>query len=1043
MRKKFNFHSLSFSNDLTDAFDFTSKKIMKIILEGHLSLTSNDNFLKEINEYNKLNIFLGKKRKPSQYLSKEEMDELKKDLNNIQPEKITISESDRIFKIEIDDKNKSHAKLNIFKQPFLIYKIFENINKIDIDLITEKITLINKINDLSKYDCDLYYIFKKGLKTINAVKGIETIETDNLNLSQKKIELKSKDKTSKDKDEEFNFKINPFLIVIKSILPKIEKKDLLYDNIYHKINTDAYLIKPDNISIKFFYYFIINKDLQSKYVFILTEARKKFISFLNNIISGTKYKKIIIIGGPKGIGKTSSLIYFSFINENRVFYINLEALSRNNNELKEKDLLIELSKLYGPYSNNDGGKSKKEIEDYIIDNFNKIDILDLLLNIINKFERFANEYQEDIFCFIIDQISFTQNFQNIIDKLFKIMDIINNCIFLRLIICTTLNNDYSKKSINNIFNNISFGNNRIYDYYYFQNFFSKKDIADNILKEESEEIINTMNELGNLPCHFYEIKRENNIENYIRYVQYMEKNINNDLLNYYEDGKISNILELIDLVFGGKVLSSNLLREKINNIPLKYLVIKKFKINKELIEKYEEQNKSDEFIKYLNLLLYNFKNKENDQIFEEYFDFEEINSINFINEYLEKDKYSRNLFGDFYNDYIKKNNLNFCSPEKEIYAYKIEFSMNFMQKILFNKIYEHLQKEYIIFLKLFSKGSLGGFFEVLINFLFIKNIFKLFNISINQITQIDRIVPFNFSIKHYSSIRKNIKFKKFVIVQNLKKRKLLNENTFIFQNIFNSKYYDLAILIKTNVPNEYDLILIQTTIKKDSDKRFNKFEHEIIITYVKKNIENFFDIKIKNAYFFYILSEKDGEIEDIETKKDCKNKGIKYLSYDIEKKIFNVNCKLEEGFITNTFPIHNAISLYNFKELKGDKKNIINLINRLDFSSFTEIDQETFNLLQFIFKNKNVSDELVKEQFKYGNFIGNIDILKKIDIPLTDFSLYLFKKLTNKIEEIYIKFIDEYYTYKNNKLEIIPSFKLSNIKEFYMIYSEIPLDLNI
>ena len=268
----------------------------------------------------------------------------------------------------------------------------------------------------------------------------------------------------------------------------------------------------------------------------------------------------------------------------------------------------------------------------------------------------------------------------------------------------------------------------------------------------------------------------------------------------------------------------------------------------------------------------------------------------------------------------------------------------------------------------------------------------------------------------------------------------MNKNTYIFQNIFNSKYYDCAILLKTNVPDEYDLILIQITIKKDSDKRFNIHEHEIIISYVKNNIENEFDIKIRKAYFFYILSERNGKIEDLETKNDCDIKGIKYLSYDIENKLLNYNCKLEDGFITNTFPFHNAISLYN---LQGIKEKEINYINKLDFNTFGIINDEIFNLIKCFFKNKDISDKIEKEQFKYKDFTNKFEILKKINIPLTHFSLYYIKKISDEKDVIYIKFIDKYYFYKDNRLEIIDNFEFLSVSFLYIISSELPLELKI
>jgi hypothetical protein len=86
--------------------------------------------------------------------------------------------------------------------------------------------------------------------------------------------------------------------------------------------------------------------------------------------------------------------------------------------------------------------------------------------------------------------------------------------------------------------------------------------------------------------------------------------------------------------------------------------------------------------------------------------------------------------------------------------------MNFFHKIISSKIYDYLNKEYKLFLKLFPRGSIGGFFEMLINFYFIKSdLFnsELFNIKIEQVIELERLVPLDFSIKNYSSKRKKKK----------------------------------------------------------------------------------------------------------------------------------------------------------------------------------------------------------------------------------------------------------------------------------------------
>ena len=428
------------------------------------------------------------------------------------------------------------------------------------------------------------------------------------------------------------------------------------------------------------------------------------------------------------------------------------------------------------------------------------------------------------------------------------------------------------------------------------------------------------------------------------------------------------------------------------------------------------------------------------KIFNDYYNFLEADSDKFLENYFERDVNSRNFFGDFYGDYIKNNEKALGKPQEEIYIYKIEFSMNFIQKVLFNIIHEEIEKEYQIFLNFFSNGVLGGFFEVLINFALIKNNFKLFNKSIDQITNVDRIVPYQFSIKNFSSKRNAIKFKQFKLAKNKKKRKLLFKNTYIFQRIFNSKYYDSAILLITDTPGVFDIILIQTTIKKDKDKRFNKYEHEIIISYVKKYLENLLDIKIRKAYFFYILSEKNGEIEDLETKKDCDQIGIKYLGYDIKKKEFSVNFSLDEAFITDKFLIHNSVSLFNFKELKDNDINERELITGLNFNNFINIKESIFNLLKILLKNRENSEILKQTQFKYKNFTDEKDTLSKINVPLSSFCIYLIKKQGKTKEKIFIKFIDKYYKYANEKFNIT-DININDMDKIYIIYSEIPLDL--
>ena len=132
----------------------------------------------------------------------------------------------------------------------------------------------------------------------------------------------------------------------------------------------------------------------------------------------------------------------------------------------------------------------------------------------------------------------------------------------------------------------------------------------------------------------------------------------------------------------------------------------------------------------------------------------------------------------------------------------------------------------------------------------------------------------------------------------------------------------MAILIKSDSNNNtYSLIVMQAIIKKEKDKRMSKDEHELILTAVKLNLENHFDINIIDAYFIYVLSKKNGRIEDKETKEDCDQKKIQYIGFDIDS--LNINnsfeINLKKAFITDTFPQQNSLSL-----LLSTKNNDLN-----------------------------------------------------------------------------------------------------------------------
>ena len=266
-------------------------------------------------------------------------------------------------------------------------------------------------------------------------------------------------------------------------------------------------------------------------------------------------------------------------------------------------------------------------------------------------------------------------------------------------------------------------------------------------------------------------------------------------------------------------------------------------------------------------------------------------------------------------------------------------------------------KNNVFFSNILDRGASGGIFELLLGYYIQKNGWFLGK-PIEQTIYISSLVPNNFSIKYYSSYNKEIvKFKEFKLENiNINKKEIPFKNTFIKQIIFNSKYYDMAILIKSDKENTYKLIVIQAIISKDKDKRMVKTEHELILRSVKLNIENEFNLNIEKAYFIYVLSKKNGTIEDQETKIDCDNNDIEYIGFNID--VFESNNKYEidfnKAFITNQFPMHNSASVLVFKNTsKEDELNYLQLKAIIDEKIGSSNVLRDYNEnLEALFKNK-------------------------------------------------------------------------------------------
>ena len=252
----------------------------------------------------------------------------------------------------------------------------------------------------------------------------------------------------------------------------------------------------------------------------------------------------------------------------------------------------------------------------------------------------------------------------------------------------------------------------------------------------------------------------------------------------------------------------------------------------------------------------------------------------------------------------------------------------------------------------------------------------------------------------------------------------------------------MAILIKSEKENHYISIIIQATIMKDEEKRMTKDEHELILRSVKLNIENEYEITIDKAYFIYVLSKKNGEIEDQETKKDCDINDIEYIGFDLDNFEEDIKLKInyDKASITDLFPIHNAASLLICKENEEEKYSKLKLI--IDNKNNSNKELKGYDkYIQNLFKNKYDSSEFNLEQFKYFElnyslFNKNREILNY----LSEFSFLIF--IIDKEEKIYIHFNKLTYDCKNNyKIASLKSLKKDNTKILFC-YSEVPLMIN-
>lgn len=215
---------------------------------------------------------------------------------------------------------------------------------------------------------------------------------------------------------------------------------------------------------------------------------------------------------------------------------------------------------------------------------------------------------------------------------------------------------------------------------------------------------------------------------------------------------------------------------------------------------------------------------------------------------------------------------------------------------------------------------------------------------------------------------------------------------------------------KNNNKKLFILIVFQISINKDKIKWLTIEEHEINLYFIKKYIENIYNIEIVEGYFYYILKSENNRIIDMETYNKFKNR---CLLFDINNGFINNNFVLNDNtLITKNFFIFNEASLLkNNKNENANKK-----IKNLKMHKPEDLDDNVFLLLKDIVENKN-KKIIKKEQFHiYSKELDMTDSSKS----LTDFFIFLKKRK------------NDFLLYINGASIII----IKRIKNNYCIFSD-------
>ena len=770
-----------------------------------------------------------------------------------------------------------------------------------------------------------------------------------------------------------------FLCNIKVFSIDIDYQYQIID--YNKINladiyNKAFINKGSDLSLKLGLYVPLSKEEYNEFKYYNTDERENFYLFFTEIITGME---VFGLCGPYGTGKTCTLLRMIIQKkENNYFYINLATLNKVHITLIQDILRYEIMKLFGEdiFPLYDTLKQNKSKSIYLI-------IVDLIKNLTNY---------KDIFSFLETLISLLKNFfvkktafiiidqysseyvddgnKNIINK------IVRSCNQnIHLIICSSMDNGSVKQDLSNCLDNCNYTN----FFHIYVGSLIRFNKLDELTKDENEEFVDYLNDFGYLPLYYYNLKQTKNrgkkLESFIMEEKerieleidffYNNKNNNgNTTINY--ENKFRDISRILSITNNKRIYFFEEMKEAILNIPLKYLEIKKEKIDLDDLELYGLVTKEQKIINFYEKLE---ANKENviDNIEEQ------KRLYNMTIQFINEEHYCKNYISKISNRIKKILKYNKKNYNCKITIFYFDYLFPLIEEILIDINYNLIIKASQNLFYELHPLIIEGFFEYLINS-YANNKGLFLGFYIKSFEKIDNFVVDSFFLQNYSS-RKTDTIKTYVESKSKIKAKkdLPNVNIYFQQNQFTGKYYDSCLLIYQKNIEKYILYLLLTSKKKISHQRFYKQEHEIIFNRVKDKIENEYNIQISEGHFSYILIEED---KDNDTIKFCENNNLDYILFSIKKLDFiNVNNPTlnDKTLITKDFPIHNSFSIlpkdcFNIKDGKLENIEYIqNIQNKIKFESLPSGFDESKLNSYFVPKHEFGAKEM-NEFFIFGHF---------------------------------------------------------------------------